>query len=239
VHAIVSAGALSENDTWIQSRTDYLFPVKVMARLFRRIMRELLLSAVDGGEVQFTPGLVEPMRRALFEKKWVVYAKAPFGGAEQVYSYLGRYTHRVGLSNARIRSVDASGVTFATKNGRTCTLEPVAFLRRFLLHVLPKGFHKIRHYGLCSSHHVGADTLIKVRALLDAPQAASVDTTTPRDAHPVEAPTGTVPDTWVDCMLALAGIDVLRCPRCQHGRMLRVPLETRELGSLAVGQDTS
>jgi hypothetical protein len=239
VHAIVSAGALSEDDTWVTSRTDYLFPVKVMARLFRRIMRELLLSAVDGGDVQLAPGLVEPMRRALFEKKWVVYAKAPFGGADQVYNYLGRYTHRVGLSNARIRSVDARGVTFATKNGRTCTLEPVEFLRRFLLHVLPKGFHKIRHYGLCSSHHVGAETLIKVRALLESPQAMRVETTPPRDAHSAETPTGTVPDSWVDCMLALTGIDVLRCPRCQHGRMLRVPLETCELGSPAVGQDTS
>lgn len=115
VHAIVSAGALAEDDTWVRSREDYLFPVKVMARLFRRLFRHGLLKAIDAGEVNVPAEVVEPMRRALFEKKWVVYAKAPFGGAEQVYSYLGRYTHRVGISNARILRVDARGVTFATK----------------------------------------------------------------------------------------------------------------------------
>jgi hypothetical protein len=179
------------------------------------------------------------MRRALFEKKWVVYAKAPFGGAEQVYSYLGRYTHRVGISNARIRGVDGRGVTFATKNGRACTLEPVEFLRRFLLHVLPKGFHKIRHYGLCSSPHVGADTLTKVRALLQpTPPSARVESTPAPPPSAVEGQESRTPDTWLDCMLALTGVDVLRCPRCEHGRMLRVPLELAAIGAVR-HEDTS
>jgi hypothetical protein len=196
-----------------------------MARLFRRLFREALLKAIDAGEVNVPAERVEPMRRALFEKKWVVYAKAPFDGAEQVYSYLGRYTHRVGISNARILRVDPRGVTFATKNGRTCTLEPVAFLHRFLLHVLPKGFHKIRHYGLCSSHHVAVDTIGKVRALLVPPTelAASATHSTPADKL-YEVAEKTATETWVECMRALTGLDVTRCPRCTHGRLWRVAL---------------
>jgi hypothetical protein len=227
VHAIVSAGALAEDDTWVRSREDYLFPVKVMARLFRRLFRHGLLKAIDAGEVNVPAEVVESMRRALFEKKWVVYAKAPFGGAEQVYSYLGRYTHRVGISNARILRVDARGVTFATKNGRKCTLDPVEFLRRFLLHVLPKGFHKIRHYGLCSSHHVAIDTIGMVRAMLEGPTDAadSAPCSTLPDEPPAAAKTElTAPESWVECMLALTGLDVMRCPRCTHGRLWRVAL---------------
>jgi len=120
VHAIVSAGAWASN-TWVPSRADYLFPAKVMARLFRRLFREHLLRAIDRGDVRVRPDVAPPMRRALFQTKWVVYAKAPFGGAEQVYSYLGRYTHRVGIANSRIRHADDHAVTFATKNGRTRT----------------------------------------------------------------------------------------------------------------------
>lgn len=239
VHAIVSAGALSDKGTWVKSRADYLFPVKVMARLFRRVFRDALLAAVDRGEVQLIPAVAEPMRRALFEKKWVVYAKAPFGGADQVYSYLGRYTHRVGLSNARIRAVDARGVTFATKNGRTCTLEPVEFLRRFLLHVLPKGFHKIRHYGLCSSHHVGADTLTKVRALLQPVQTEPIEATAVLDVPTPEPQASATPDTWLECLLALTGIDALLCPSCRQGRMLRVVLTRDEPSTECMIKDTS
>jgi hypothetical protein len=231
VHAIVSAGALSKGGSWLKTRSDYLFPVKVMARLFRRLFRDLLLHAVQHGEVQLAGDLIEPMRRALFEQKWVVYAKAPFGGAEQVYGYLGRYTHRVGISNARIRSADEHGVTFATKNGRTCTLEPVEFLRRFLLHVLPKGFHKVRHYGLCSSHHVGADTLLFVRALLQPTSNEEIAPTPAPARREGEGEETSIPDSWLDCMLALTGIDVLRCPRCERGRMVRTPLELSEFGA--------
>jgi len=237
VHAIVSAGAWSPADTWIPSRADYLFPVKVMARLFRRFLREHLLRAIDDGEVDVSPELVSPMRRALFETKWVVYAKAPFGGAEQVYSYLGRYTHRVGISNARILRADDRGVTFATKQGRTCTLEPVEFLRRFLLHVLPKGFHKIRHYGLCSSHHVGVKTLDRVRMFLTPMPESPVAQSPSRGSADVEEQGAAAPETWVECLLALSGIDALRCPQCQHGRLLRVPLEHGVLKPR--GEDTS
>jgi hypothetical protein len=219
LHAIVSAGGVTNDGSWSASRSDYLFPVKVLAKLFRRLFRDALLEAIDTGAMQVSAELVEPMRRALFEKKWVVYAKAPFGGAEQVFAYLGRYTHRVGISNARILGMDGQGVTFATKDGGTCTLTPVEFLRRFLLHVLPKGFHKIRHYGLCSASHVALGTLDKARDKLGASPVAPPPQSSPE--HPQVAP----PETWVECMLALTGLDILRCPRCRDGRMLRVALE--------------
>jgi hypothetical protein len=228
IHAIVSAGAMNERRQWLDSRKDYLFPVKVMARLFRRFVREAVLAAIDSDELVVLQEHVTPMRRALFETHWLVYAKAPFGGAEQVFAYLGRYTHRVGLSNARIRHADALGVTFATKNGRTCTLSPVEFLRRFLLHVLPKGFHKIRHYGLCSTHHVSRGTLVELRDKLAVPSAAQASCLPVHgSAHTACQPSEGAPSplTWVECLLALTGLDVLRCPKCAHGRLIARPLD--------------
>jgi Putative transposase/Transposase zinc-binding domain len=238
VHAIVSAGALSPDGVWLHSRPDYLFPVKVMARLFRRLFREALLEAIDAGQLSVVAEQQAQMRRALFETKWNVYAKAPFGGAEQVYSYLGRYTHRVGISNARILRADEHAVTFATKNGRTCTLTPVEFLRRFLLHVLPRGFHKLRHYGLCSSHHIAQGTIATLRNTLGTPATNSAPPPSPGHDLPVmtETDDSTSPQTWLECMLALTGLDVLRCPRCAHGRMVRVALQ---LASGAPNLDTS
>jgi hypothetical protein len=219
VHAIVSAGGLSDDGVWVPSRADYLFPVRVIARLFRRLFRTMLLEAIDEGEIAVPAGALEPMRTALFETKWNVYAKAPFGGAEHVFAYLGRYTHRVGLSNARLRRFDERSVTFATKNGRTCTLEPVEFLRRFLLHVLPGGFHKIRHYGLCSSHHVAAGTFELARAAIDR-TSTSIPEAKPARALREDATT----PTWVELMLALTGLELLRCPRCGASPMRREPL---------------
>jgi hypothetical protein len=194
-----------------------------MARLFRRLFREALLAAYDKGELKIAAEHDAPMRRALFETHWHLYAKAPFGGAEQVFSYLGRYTHRVGISNARILSMDERGVTFTTKDRRTCTLPGVEFLRRFLLHVLPRGFHKIRHYGLCSSHHAAVGTIGKVRATL---QPAEQGATPQPGAPAVEAvEESEAPATWAESLLALTGVDVRRCPRCEHGRMLPAPVQ--------------
>jgi hypothetical protein len=213
VHAIVSAGGLRMGDTprWVAGNARYLFPVKVMGKLFRARFRSALLAAIDAGSVLVPPNCEDAVHRALFDKRWVVYAKRPFGGADQVFSYLGRYTHRVGISNARLQHCDATHVTFATKHGQNCTLTHVEFLRRFLLHVLPKGFHKIRHYGLASASHVRLGSLQCARALLDT----------------TATPTGSghqPPQTWSECLLSLIGIDVMRCPRCESGRLLRQPL---------------
>lgn len=231
VHAIVSAGALNEEGEWVESRKDYLFPVKVMARLFRRLFREALLKAIDAGQLTVLAEHDASMRRALFDTMWNVYAKAPFGGAEQVYSYLGRYTHRVGISNARILRADGQRVEFATKNGRSCSLDPVEFLHRLLLHVLPKGFHKIRHYGLCSTHHLAAGTIGKVRAMLQPPPVRRTDSEPSQstDAARGDTEPAAVPETWVECLMALTGIDVLRCPKCSDGRLVRRPLDGHTL----------
>jgi hypothetical protein len=130
-----------------------------------------------------------------------------------VIGALGRYTHRVGISNSRVASSNPDGVTFATKHGRSCTLPQVEFLRRLLLHVLPKGFHKIRHYGLCSASHVRLGTLEQAQTLLLAKQPQSLD-----------ASRAVTPQTWVECMLALTGLDIMHCPRCENGRLIAQPL---------------
>jgi hypothetical protein len=228
VHAIVSAGGLSlgEQPRWVRGNDRYLFPVKVMAKLFRRLFRDALVQAIDAGTVTLTRDCEAAVHAALFDKRWVVYVKAPFGGADQVFNYLGRYTHRVGISNARILRSNAQGVTFATKNGRTCTLSQVEFLRRLLLHVLPKGFHKIRHYGLSSASHVRLGTLECARSLLNHRDGTQFPNAAPTHA----------PQTWMECLLALTGVDVLICPRCASGRMIPQPLSTPKLPAL---NDTS
>jgi hypothetical protein len=211
VHAIVSAGGLrmDEQPRWIRGNERYLFPVKVMGKLFRAVFRRVLLAAIDAGTVHVPSDCETPMRTALFDKRWLVYAKRPFGGADHVFSYLGRYTHRVGISNARLVRSDSNTVTFATKNGRSCTLPQVEFLRRLLLHVLPRGFHKIRHYGLASASHVRLGSLECARSLL-----------APATTRPVSP----APQTWAECLLSLTGVDALRCPRCETGRLIRRPL---------------
>lgn len=100
------------------------------------------------------PGAFEALLAKLYNKRWITYAKRPFGGAEHVYRYLGQYTHRVGLSNRRLQSFDGTNVTFATRDGKSTTLSTETFIERFVLHILPKGFTRIRHYGLLAPYHV-------------------------------------------------------------------------------------
>ena len=217
VHAVVSAGGYDINaQRWIPARSNgrYLFPVKALAKLVRRVMREAILPALDEGTLVLPAHEVEPVRRALFETKWHVYAKPPFAGAQHVFAYLGRYTHRVGISNARLLNYDGEAVTFATKDGRTCTLHAVDFLARLLRHTLPRGFHKIRHAGLASSSHVRSGALARAQAALGASTSARVE-------HDERA----APRTWVELMLALNGCDPLCCPRCDT-TLLVLPLPT-------------
>lgn len=150
VHGIVPGGGLDlVADRWRAAQHHFLFPVAVLSKLFRGKFLAALTRA--HAQHQF-PDLDEPRLRRLVHQlramKWITYAKRPFGGPAQVVSYLGRYTHRVGLSNARLLAVTEHAVTFRTKHGATCLLTPEEFLRRFLLHVLPPRFVKIRHYGL-------------------------------------------------------------------------------------------
>ena len=221
IHAVVSAGGLSPDGArWVPIRGDYLFPVKVLAKLFRGKFRAALMEGLSSGKITLPPdsppGALQRIDAAC-KTPWVVYAKAPFGGAEQVYSYLGRYTHRVGISNARLRTMDERGVTFATRDGGQCTLSGAEFLRRFVDHVLPKGFTRIRHYGLLSASHA-TTTLEHARSLLSPPPPSSPPAATASPAPQQPKP------TWIERLLALTGVDVRRCPRCETGHLVRHPL---------------
>ena len=229
IHAVVSAGGLSpDGNHWVPTKGDYLFPVKVLAKLFRGKLRALLIEGLASGAVTLPPNtapdVLDQLRTALYRTDWVVYARAPFGGAEQVYAYLGRYTHRVGISNSRIRTMDEHGVTFATKGGRECTLSGVEFLRRFVDHVLPKGFTRIRHYGLLAPCHA-TTTLERARVLLTPMMTATTTATVAPGA--TRARSESASPTWVERLLALTGIDADRCSRCGTGRLVRWPLDDR------------
>jgi hypothetical protein len=195
IHMIVPGGGLSlDRDRWVSSGARFLLPVRVLAKLFRRLFLAKLQQLQAAGRLQFFgdhAGLSD--RRAflrhlapLRKKKWVVYAKPPFAGPEAVLAYLSRYTHRVAISNRRLISFDETGVTFRYKDyrrdgadrQRAMTLRPDEFVRRFLLHVLPKGFHRIRHYGLLASAGRKANVAL-ARQLLAVPAPAEPEEPAP------------------------------------------------------------
>jgi hypothetical protein len=231
VHMIVPGGGISaDGSRWISSTEDYLLPVPVLARLFRGKMLALLKAAHAEGRLQFFADHAELADRAafkaflepLYDTTWHVYAKRPFAGPEQVLAYLARYTHRVAISNSRLVSADATGVTFRYKDYRiegsgrykTMTLAPAEFIRRFMLHVLPKGFHRIRHYGLLASGPAKAARIERARELIEqaAPQRP------PRSTKQDQAPAAT----------EATDKPVHPCPCC-GGRM--VIIETFEAGT--------
>jgi hypothetical protein len=182
VHMIAPGGGLSlDGQRWVACRPGFFLPVRVLSRLFRRLFLEKLLAAFDAGQLQFFGIQADLTARnaftaflaALRKAEWVVYAKRPFGGPEAVLAYLARYTHRVAISNSRLIAVQDSAVTFKWKDYRikrrdrqkTMTLPVCEFIRRFLVHVLPSGFHRIRHYGLFASG-ARAQNIARVRQLL-------------------------------------------------------------------------
>jgi hypothetical protein len=202
VHMIVPGGGVSlDRRRWISSRPAFLLPVRVLGALFRRLFMTRLIELRDAGKLVFfgaQAGLAErrdflrhlaPLRK----KRWVVYSKPPFAGPEAVLAYLSLYTHRVAISNGRLIAFDEAGVTFRYKDYRRCgpqrqqvmTLDAHDFMRRFLLHVLPHGFHRIRHYGLFASATRKAN-IARVRDLLAAPSPAPepVDAEEPPDPLP-------------------------------------------------------
>ncbi len=214
VHCIVTGGGLSLDGTrWIDSRKKFLFPVKVMGALFRGKFLDGLRKAHARGVFAGFHGFDDPqgfdrLMRVLANKDWLVYAKRAFGGAEHVYRYLGRYTHRVGIANSRLVAMRDDAITFRTKNGKTLTVPPTEFLRRFLLHVLPARFVKMRHFGLLAPGSVNSK-LVQARALLHA-RGTTVATT--------KAPSGQ------EILEALLGEEARRCPVCHVGLLQRRPL---------------
>jgi hypothetical protein len=182
VHGIIPGGGLSlDGERWIACRPGFFLPVRVLSRLFRRLFLEKLSDAHQAGKLQFF-GKYRRLKeqkdfstwlRPLRQCEWVVYAKRPFAGPAAVLAYLSRYTHRVAIANSRLIALDERGVTFKWKDYRakervrhkTMTLAPDEFMRRFLLHVLPSGFHRIRHYGLIANT-TRKDNLVRARELL-------------------------------------------------------------------------
>jgi hypothetical protein len=168
LHVIVPGGGLSLDGTrWISCKPGFFLPVRVLSRLFRRLFLQGLTALNEAGRLAFFGDLApladkrafDPWLAPLRHSEWVVYAKRPFAGPKAVLAYLARYTHRVAISNSRLINLDEAGVTFKYKDYRikgrdrlkTMTLDAAEFIRRFLLHVLPSGFHRIRHYGLFAS----------------------------------------------------------------------------------------
>ena len=191
IHMIVPGGGLSPDGTrWVSSRPAFLLPVRVLGKLFRRLFLTRLMALHEAGRLAFFGSLAALADRRAFlrqlspvrKKRWVVYAKPPFAGPETVLAYLSRYTHRVAISNSRLIRFDESGVTFRYKDYRRggaerqqiMTLTADEFIRRFLLHVLPKGFHRIRHYGLLAGATRKAH-LDHVRQLLGVALPAAAD----------------------------------------------------------------
>ncbi len=223
IHAIVPGGGLSlDGQRWVTCRPGFFLPVRVLSRLFRRLFLERLQAAFDDGRLRFfgaLVGLADPdaLRQRLAEMReinWVVYAKRPFGGPEQVLEYLGRYVHRVAIANSRLTGLSDGRVSFRWKDYRhhgkskVMTLEAGEFMRRFLLHVMPKGFHRIRFYGYLANGQRAAK-LADCRRLLAA-------------ASPPLAPKAT---NYRERYLRLTGKSLDLCPHC-GGPMI-------ELGAIA------
>jgi hypothetical protein len=218
VHMIVPGGGMAlDGSRWISSRPAFLLPVRVLGKLFRRLFLDRLIALHDAGKLAFFGALAHLAERRAFihhlspvrRKRWVVYAKAPFAGPEAVLAYLSRYTHRVAISNSRLIDFDGGSVTFRYKDYRrsgpdrqqVMVLTVDEFIRRFLIHVLPKGFHRIRHYGLLASSTRKA-SVERARQLLNV--------TPPADDQVIEEPADFRPP----------------CPCC-GGRMIVVETFTR------------
>ncbi len=223
LHCVVTGGGLSPDGTrWVAGDEDYLLPVLVLGKLFRGKFLAALDRAYKDGKLDFggtASELEDPIawagfRDRLYRKNWVVYAKPPFGGPEQVFRYLGRYTHRVAISNYRIVDFNDGKVTFTWKDykddgkKKLMTLDAVEFLRRFLLHILPKGFVRIRHYGLCASRNVGTKLATALRLLQPKPVTSD------------QEPCNDQPVPWWERFRDLTGVDVMACPVC-GGRLIR------------------
>jgi hypothetical protein len=200
VHMIVPGGGLSlDGKRWVRCRPGFFLPVRVLSRLFRRLFLEKLMAAHAGGRLQFFGAQVNLLKRDAFvaflapsrKVEWVVYSKRPFGGPEAVLAYLARYTHRVAISNSRLLACDAASVAFRYKDyglarQKVMRLATDEFIRRFLVHVLPTGFHRIRHYGLFATG-ARAQNIARARELLAAPTAPEHGVP-PSDSDPAEPP---------------------------------------------------
>ena len=224
IHCIVTGGGLSaDGGRWVSCRKGFFIPVRVLSALFRGKFLGLLKKCFRSDVLAFPgsirhlkqPGDFETFRRQLYQKRWVVYCKPPFDGPKGVLRYLGRYTHRIAISNHRVLDNRDGKVSFLWRdyaNGsrkKTMTLQADEFIRRFLLHILPERFVRIRHFGLLANRR-RKDNIARCSEYLGTGKTATKEKIKP--------------ETWPEQLLRLCGIDVTTCPVCQKGRMFRVAL---------------
>jgi predicted Zn-ribbon and HTH transcriptional regulator len=223
IHFVVPGGGIGPKGQWIPCLPGFFLPVRVLSRLFRRLFLQALERAFENGQLAFFGDLAPLKEETAFqfwldplkETEWIVYAKKPFGGPQTAIQYLGRYTHRVALSNNRILSVSEGRVTFQWKDyrrkdrhkSRTMTLDAEEFIRRFLIHTLPPGFQRIRYFGLMANRH-RKQSLALCRTLLTGPQNQLLPS--PAQCQAV----------W----RMLTAPPERRCPRCRSTNLIRIPL---------------
>jgi hypothetical protein len=243
LHCIVTGGGLGVDGAWSASSERFLLPVEVLRELFRGKFLAGLTRLFDEGKLAPSPrtpqvvtDLLEPaafarLKNALYQKNWVVYAKTPFRKPDALFRYLGLYTHRVAISNRRLLHVDDDQVVFRTRDKRVCRLAPLEFMRRFLLHVLPRGFVKIRHFGLYAASNVNF-RLAQARACIENPSVEA----TPQPVSP--PPPDIAALDWRALFLNLTGIDLGVCPDC-GGPMMDGPLVDGRSSARAPPLDSS
>jgi hypothetical protein len=222
LHCIVTGGGLTaDGKRWKRSRRRFFLPVRVLSRVFRGKFLSLFKRACRSGHIAFCGQTAALQREATFRRflndlyaeDWVVYCKPPFGNAEKVLKYLGRYTHRVAIANERIVGMDEGRVTFLYRDAadhnlmKRMSVETFEFIRRFLLHILPDGFMKIRHYGILCNRHRKAK-LARCKELLGVNEGEL------RQAETAE--------TWRAMLLRITGIDLSVCPACGQGKMITI-----------------
>jgi len=231
LHLVVTGGGLSEDgERWIAAGNSFLLPVRALSKIIRGKFLEGLEKAFREGRLKGeVPCLEDPVQfqrfsRKLRRKKWVVYAKGAFGGSQKAYHYLSRYTHRVAIANQRLVSLDEGKVSFRARDNsrpgqqRLVTLSAPEFIRRFLLHVLPLRFVKIRHYGLMAPCNAKTK-LEKARGLLSLQKPLHHKEL---EDQKIDTPSET--KTWQEMLQALTGIDLTTCPNCGQGRLIRYRL---------------
>jgi hypothetical protein len=234
LHCVVPGGGISlDGCRWVACRPGFFLHVHVLSRRFRKLYLQYLEQLYAAGKLRLH-GELQPLSQpqaftrylaSLRKTEWVVYSKPPFGGPERVLDYLGRYTHRVAISNNRLKELKDSQVTFTYKDykheqrQKLMTLPVGEFLRRFLLHVLPDGFQRIRHYGLLANRY-RAQNLARCRELLAVSEPAPQSKLDYRERY-----------------RQLTGQDLLQCPRCKKGRMVRITVLAPV--SMTLGWDSS
>ena len=240
LHCVVSGGGLApDGDRWISCHPGFFLPVRVLSRLFRRLFLECLEKVFDDGQLRFFSSIRQLQDRLAFlrylaplrKAEWVVYAKPPFAGPQQVLDYVGRYTHRVAISNNRLLDIEDGQVRFRYKDYRhenqkkIMTVSADEFIRRFLLHVLPDGFQRIRYYGFLGNRY-RKQKLARCRQMLGMNSAE--ESTQPSKSQ----------KDYRDRYQELTGVSLRLCPVCHRGRMVRVELFAPVSPSSTMG-DTS